>query len=188
MEVEINTVINTHNYALLGDHARFIAKRYPDAVAVTMSFIAPTGFCVVSKKTIPKIRDVQPHLFEAIEVLAAAGICVMLPDRCGIPLCTVRGYEKHHEGLMTTPFAGHGRVSSDHTKFDGCERCVWNDRCIGYWKKCVDLHGGDEFVPVTQPVDVEPQPLPYRIASAEQVERFMEEERRRLAASSQDPG
>lgn len=180
VEIGLNTVINGANYTLLPDHARFVAERFPDLVDITLSYVAPTGYCEVNAKNIPKIADVQPYLFEAIDILVDAGVTVKLPDRCGIPLCTVRGYERYHEALMGLPYSGTGVVTDDHFKHEGCGDCVWNDRCIGYWKKCVELHGHDELVPLTEPVEVEPQAIPYAGMSVAAIRDFLVAENERL--------
>ncbi len=184
VEVELNTVINQFNYALLAEHAAFIVERFPEIVAVTLSYVAPTGFCRVSRETIPRIRDVQPHLFAALDVFAAAGVTAILPDRCGIPLCTVRGYEHHHEALMGAPFAGGGLVTDDHTTAPGCQDCVWNDRCIGWWRRSVELWGTDDLVPVLEAVEVDPQRLPYAGLASGEVRRFLLEEAARLRSGA----
>jgi pyruvate-formate lyase-activating enzyme len=188
IEVELNTVINTVNYACLGDHARFIVREFPEITAISLSYIAPTGFCVVSEQTIPRVRDVQPHLFEALDVLSAAGIHANVPERCGIPLCTVRGYERHHEAVQPGPFAGTGIVTDDHAKREDCNRCFWNTRCIGHWKAVVDLYGWDDFQPVLEPVEVVALPIPYRGATPELVEEFMRREAARLKKTAPPPG
>ena len=184
VEVEVNTVINQLNFSSLPEHAAFIVERFPEVAAVSLSFVAPTGFCHVTHKTIPRIRDVQPFLFRALDVFRHAGMTAIIPDRCGIPLCTVPGYESHHEALMASPFAGTGLVTEDHMKHDGCASCVWNQRCIGYWRRSVDLWGTDDLIPVTEPVDVQPQAMPYAALERGAIERFLADEVDRLAGAA----
>lgn len=181
VEVELNVVINQYNHAALAEHATFIVERFPEIVAVTLSYIAPTGFCRISRDTIPRIRDVQPHLFAALDIFEAAGVTAILPDRCGIPLCTVPGYEHHHEALMGAPFAGTGLVTDDHAKPPSCSTCTWNNRCIGWWTASLELWGPDDLVPVTTPIEVDPQRLPYAGLGDGDIRRFLTEEAARLA-------
>jgi pyruvate-formate lyase-activating enzyme len=180
VEVEMNTVINPMNFAHLGVHARFVAKTFPEIVAISLSFVAPTGFCVASERTIPSIKEVQPHLFEALDVFQQANIPAIIPDRCGIPLCTVRGYEHHHEALMRSPFAGSGILTDDHQKHAGCKRCVWDERCIGYWKDAIAVHGDAALVPVEEEVDVEPIRMPYTNLKTNDISQYWESEKGRL--------
>jgi hypothetical protein len=81
---------------------------------------------------------------------------------------------------MASPFAGTGLVTDDHTKHAGCTTCVWNNRCIGYWKKAVDLWGTEDLIPVTEPVDVSAQPMPYAALERGQIEAFLRDESERL--------
>jgi len=142
-------VLHDENLADLIDYLTFVYRRFDRKatptwhghVGVTLSFVSPVGWTLEHLERIPRITDAAPVLAEALTLAEALGLDVHVPGLCGVPLCTMPGYESYFD-----EFRGGTPPNLDtRTKLPACEGCHLWDRCSGYWKVYFELHGTDEI-------------------------------------------
>lgn len=143
IRVTLNFVINTLNYTELPDFVELINMEFSNNCKIIFSYIAPTGNAEDNTVIIPQITDVLPYLKSAFKKCVRYDINSSMPERCGIPLCVLRGFEKIHQSFhfMNSP------VYNDKTKPEKCTVCKWDTICTGLWNIYVELYGIDEIIP-----------------------------------------
>ena len=165
IKVHLNFVLHDENLADLSDYLTFVYRRFDRRatptwhghVGVTLSFVSPVGWTLENLDRIPKIRDAAPVLAAGLKLAEALGLEVHVPGLCGVPLCTMPGYEEYFDEFR----GGQPPTLDTRTKLPVCEGCQYNDRCSGYWKVYLDLHGADGIGPYAhRPWGRDPQPRP----------------------------
>ena len=137
------TTLNQDEIELLPD---FLYNLLGTGYGITYSFVAPTGRARHNLYLIPKISDIVESLQNAIIRAEQLGIPVMIPENCGFPRCILPKYfhvfeaTKYRKAIKDIP--------EDHIKFSDCNKCIFNNTCIGMWNVYVERYGDTEFRPV----------------------------------------
>jgi MoaA/NifB/PqqE/SkfB family radical SAM enzyme len=111
-------------------------------------------------EVVPRYTDVLPHVRRAIDRHGRHALLYFE----AIPLCLMRGYEKHVAeyacGALKRP-AVHKQLDMEtrdwqearreqKAKFEQCARCTWDELCEGPWREYPEHFGSEEFVPVVR--------------------------------------
>jgi hypothetical protein len=167
IKVHLNFVLHDENLPDLLDYLTFVYRRFDRQatptwhghVGVTLSFVSPIGWTLEHLDRVPRITDAAPVLAEALTLAEALGLEVHVPGLCGLPMCTMPGFEAYFdENRGGTP-----PKLDTRTKLDVCTTCPHEAKCSGYWKVYFDLYGTDEIGPGARPWGrdgAEPEPAP----------------------------
>ncbi len=139
--LSINIVINSINYKILPEHARFIVEDL-GVTKIVFSFASPVCSALKNPSIIPKISDVIPYLKTAMDYLIKKDISFCIPGRCGIPLCFLQGYENFCDEYNEPE---RWRDCEDKIKLSSCQGCILDNICNGIWQEYINIHGEDEF-------------------------------------------
>jgi len=146
MEVVLNFVITTLNVDELGDFPEFVSDTFGTSAAIELSVVAPTERAWENFHMVPRVSTIVPQLAQALDSSKALDIHAEVPEVCGVPMCALPDRRDH--------FVAFGRrekvtsLNEDHIKGSSCTGCVFDDICIGVWRRYVDAYGFDEFQPV----------------------------------------
>jgi pyruvate-formate lyase-activating enzyme len=150
VRVWLNFVVHTHNMADLHDFLLWVYRRWERTrphwhghVGVTLSYVAPIGWTLEHMEIVPRLTDAAPHLARALDLAEAVDLKVRVPGLCGVPLCTMPGYESFLDESRG------GAVPRLDTRawVPACEGCGFRDRCSGYWTAYFDRFGTEEIGP-----------------------------------------
>ncbi len=147
LNVITNCVINRLNQNEPPEYVRGLRERWPQLTGRVFSFMAPVAAALRNMEYMPRISDVLPPLRAALDDCIARGEMVRVAGVCGLPLCTLRGYEPvcdESANPVGVP------VNADRVKPPGCAECVQAPRCSGVWRRYVEQHGDGEFVAVRE--------------------------------------
>lgn len=148
IQVNLNCVIHRDNLPHLVDYLRFFHEHFvrdvsTDAgrITFTLSFISPIGWTLEHMDLVPRISVAAPILAEALVEAERLHMDVHIPGLCGLPACTLPGFEAHLDELRSdTPPSIPAR-----TYVAACETCSWRPRCSGYWSVYLDAYGDGEL-------------------------------------------
>ena len=144
--VETNFVLSRMNLDEPLAYVRWLRARFEGRIARRVfSFVAPVGAELHNLALMPRLSEALPPLCEALDECLAKGEPVRVAGVCGVPLCTLPGYEHVSDEADNPPGVP---LADDRTKPARCASCAHEARCSGFWKKYVELYGGDELVPV----------------------------------------
>ena len=151
--VKINIVITKLNYKHLAEHLLYLSRNF-NISEIRLSFILLEGFAGQSpEKVAVSMKEVSPYLVKALEVAKDKVNCFVY----NIPPCLLQGYEEFVNDLddLNTYLIGSGfdtylnqSQKEEKTKPRVCEKCLYNSRCFGVWKKYVQVFGLKEIKPV----------------------------------------
>ncbi len=153
IKININTVVNSLNYAQLPKFVDFVAKNFPKAT-INFSVAQPVGNAWEKPSIVPKYSKIKPFLLEAAAKCEKRGIWFSNPF-CGVPPCFFSGFEKNclelevfkencaDQKVETTKCA-----VSEKVKGPKCKECDFDFACFGVWKNYAKLYGTKELVPV----------------------------------------
>ncbi len=144
----VNFVFCQKNHENFPTYVEMVHARWPNA-AIVVSFVAgSTDVVPRSKNLIPRYSDVIPYLSEGMRTAERIGTQVLgFESMCGIPLCLVPSDLMHYFELAEVD------DDFDRGEFietDACKRCDLYGRCFGVRRGYVELHGTEEFHPVTR--------------------------------------
>jgi MoaA/NifB/PqqE/SkfB family radical SAM enzyme len=138
VEVQIVVVLTRLNLAELPALIRRLAGEYPWARQVTVSPMAPVGDGARHVELMPRLGALAGPLREAIDVATAAGMHLIVPARCGAPLCAMpAGYEAFNQDHRNVPG---DNVEPGKGKLPACATCKWDSRCTGTWSAYLARH------------------------------------------------
>ncbi|MBS1266473.1 MAG: 7,8-dihydro-6-hydroxymethylpterin dimethyltransferase [Candidatus Woesearchaeota archaeon] len=160
ISIQINIVINKHNYKVLPQITNFFMKKGISKFC----FVYPTyeGNAKENFEEIGvKMTEVAPYLRESLDMLDEKGMdkniclnitqCVLNPEGKNI-----YSIVKKFDTVVSTP-SGTDNIddaNKEHfVKIDACKKCVYNLECMGLWKNYVNLFGTDEIKPVLERLD-----------------------------------
>ncbi|MCB9682087.1 MAG: radical SAM protein [Alphaproteobacteria bacterium] len=162
VRVQLNHVLHTVNLPHLDAFIRYVHALQRELVVhgsqshlgLTLSFVSPIGETLSHDEIVPPIADAAPALARALAVAEALGSDVHVPGLCGLPLCTMPGWE-----TFLDEYRG-GDVPALPTRryVAACDGCGWRSRCSGYWSHALDLHGDDQLGPGPRPWGRDPEP------------------------------
>jgi pyruvate-formate lyase-activating enzyme len=140
-----NFVINRLNQDQPPEYVRGLRERWPQITGRVFSFMAPVAAALRNMDYLPRISDALPPLRAALDDCIAKGEMVRVAGVCGLPLCTMRGYEAVCDE-STNPIGV--PLNADRVKPPGCAECMHAARCSGVWQRYVERYGDGEFVAV----------------------------------------
>ncbi len=142
----ITHVVCEQNRHVLEDYVRWVAAEFPTIRELDFSFVVPSGRGTeAGRETIPRASEAAPQLLGAARLAQALGLKVRVQEPCGIPTCLLPELREFAERYGTVD---PGHTEPDKVKFDHCARCPWATRCSGVFRRYLELHGTDEFLPV----------------------------------------
>jgi MoaA/NifB/PqqE/SkfB family radical SAM enzyme len=153
-----NTVATRQNMRHLPALARLLVDLGVDQFQI--AFPHPTGHAATYfNGVVPRMRDLAPHVIDALQVGIAAGVRCMAE---ALPYCQLPGFERYAAELHIPPteIAYDGFVVPDYqrdrmergkTRFPQCAPCRFEPMCEGPWRGYPETVGGDEFQPVPGP-------------------------------------
>jgi hypothetical protein len=145
LEVVTNFVINALNIEEPPAYVAFLRERFRGAIqGRVFSFMAPVAAALENLSLLPRIAEALPPLRAALDDCVRAEERVRVAGVCGLPLCTLPGYEQLSDEVDNPPGTP---LADDRMKLDGCAHCVHEPRCSGVWRRYVERYGGAEFVP-----------------------------------------
>ncbi|MFH1510430.1 MAG: radical SAM protein [Candidatus Woesearchaeota archaeon] len=150
--IEITTAIVKSNYQVLKDIVKLAVDMQVDQH--NMNFVIPWGSAWIHKRgLIPKISDVIPYLFDAINY-----------DKChkrivkkiaNIPFCFMKGYEEYisevAEGRIDImnpqgdPFDYQNHRRAKKCNMEACKDCQRYHLCEGMYYEYIEIYGDSEF-------------------------------------------
>lgn len=145
VDVELNCVVNRHNFRELEEVARFVCNELSRITSITFSFVAPLGRAQDNEVLVPPISEAAPYLRAALLTCEEAGLAALVPGRCGIPLCFLPGLERFFVDYQLRHEAPPMRSTADREKTSLCSGCRFDEQCHGLWAAYAKLHGTDEI-------------------------------------------
>jgi pyruvate-formate lyase-activating enzyme len=147
VRVHANCVTNRLNMDHLEETVRFVAAELPRVKGMTLSFVAALGRATNRPDIVPKISEAAPAMAAALLAGEALGLPILVPGRCGIPLCFLPGLERFFveyrlRGFLETKGP---RVLEDRVKLDDCAQCPSDASCQGLWPNYAAMYGVDEL-------------------------------------------
>ena len=154
-------VITALNWRALPAYAAFVAKNFPEAGAVTFSYMFPAEHLRAGLGLYPRLGPAAAPLAEGARLLQARGLRVEL-SACGvIPLCLARGSERIllntalEKRFMTfdtmkmepRPFLDADFNGRTKKKAPRCAGCFVDRACGGIWKFYAGKFGLSELRP-----------------------------------------
>jgi MoaA/NifB/PqqE/SkfB family radical SAM enzyme len=148
IQVNLNCVVHRENLHDVPAYLAFFHKHFVRKAptgrghfTITLSFVSPIGWTLENLDLIPRISDAAPVLAKALRLAEHLDLDVHVPGLCGLPACTMPGYEQHLDELKSdTPPSIPAR-----TYVAACDSCSWRPKCSGYWSVYIDQHGDGEF-------------------------------------------
>jgi cyclic pyranopterin phosphate synthase len=140
----LNHVTTRDNLAGLVDYVEFAHRELGTGSYITFSMMSPQGWGIDRIDLIPRISEFTQHLAPALQRAGELGIPGHVPGLCGVPLCTMPGFESHFLEYTQTG------VPDLQTRSYGpeCADCRWRSRCSGFWSDYLAHHGTDELIAV----------------------------------------
>jgi ferredoxin/pyruvate-formate lyase-activating enzyme len=144
-----NSVITKKNYRYLPQLVEMLAGL--GVQNVNLSFVQIIGAAATYQKAlIPRIKDVLPHLRQAVDLGVGLGLRVGIG---GLPYCVLKGYE-HHFGVDDLTYIENSDQGQDnitsrspYAKADACTRCAYNAVCLGMQDEYLRQYGEEELEP-----------------------------------------
>jgi MoaA/NifB/PqqE/SkfB family radical SAM enzyme len=138
VEVQLVVVLTRLNLAELPALIRRLARDFPWVRQVTVSPMAPIGDGARHVGLMPRLDALADPLREAIDVARGGGLDLIVPARCGAPLCAMpAGYEDFNQESRNVPG---DNVEPSKSKLPACAGCKWDSRCTGTWSAYLAHH------------------------------------------------
>lgn len=145
LRVAVNFVVCRQNLEEIGQFVEYLAGLSPRPYLVSFSFVAPSGLAWENRgTTIPPAKEAAPRLLAALTRACELGLNVVHSEYCGIPTCVAPGLREFAEP-HTDDRPMH--VPQDKAKLSRCNKCEWDSRCSGIFKRYLELYGDKEFGP-----------------------------------------
>jgi MoaA/NifB/PqqE/SkfB family radical SAM enzyme len=119
---------------------------HPRISQVTVSPMAPVGDGVAHVDLVPRPDELREPLRRAFALAEARGLTLRIPSRCGTPLCVMpEGTERWNDEHDNRPGL---TLEAGKAKLPQCVECVYEERCTGLWRACLERWGPDVVTPV----------------------------------------
>ena len=152
--VVTNTVINKLNYKDLPRLALLVSDL--DIHYVKMSFIRPLGCAERHRKQVfLRMRDAVPYVKSAAQRLIGLKRNFVIQE---IPPCVMNGYTEYIRKGSKMPHIDAGRLDAGgflqkyerggNIKLTQCQKCSYDNICLGPWQEYVNYFGDGEFRPL----------------------------------------
>ncbi|MBW1811311.1 MAG: radical SAM protein [Deltaproteobacteria bacterium] len=144
IEVRFNYVITTKNMTGIVDMVRFVAEHYEhQGTHICLSFVSLQGWALDHLELVPRISQVTKEVSQALELGKRLGLDLRIPGLCGMPICTLPGYEEYFDEYHDD---NPPRLQNRSYLAD-CRECDFRSRCSGFWTAYFDHFGSQEFGP-----------------------------------------
>jgi pyruvate-formate lyase-activating enzyme len=122
-----------------------VATDYPHVRGVVLSPVAPVGDATGQPHLLLPYDQLSVHMTAALERAAARGLEAHVPDRCGMPPCTLPASVRHHHEAAR----GRGQpIEPGKSKPDRCRACSLDRTCGGAWTAYLDHFGDRALLPI----------------------------------------
>jgi len=157
--VENNTVITQKNYRYLPELAELLiglGVSYYEFILVNPITIR---YCFGSRfgEFVPQLHKIEKYVHKALDIGIKRGIWCTAE---GIPLCYMKGYEKHVTELnmvpermilgpsRAVPDVNKSRIEKSKIKGEKCKKCRYYLICEGIWGHYAEYYGTGELKPI----------------------------------------
>ncbi|MCP4805201.1 MAG: radical SAM protein [Proteobacteria bacterium] len=149
----LNSVIVKQNAGQLAEMARLFVQL--DVSQFQFAFVHALGSAGTHfESVVPRYRDIQQQLHQALAIGQAAGVRCMTE---AVPLCWMKEWEEFvAERIMPdlalvepdreVPSYTDYRLRLGKAHGPPCEDCTWSHRCEGPWREYPERFGWEEFV------------------------------------------
>ena len=159
VEIQISHVINSLNYRDTVDFVKFMKEKFPEINFFYFGFIRPNGRTQENKWLVPKISEIDLHLYKLFNFCKQNKIAFAVE---GLPLCYMQGFEEYcaeTQRLLSKPvfYIGSNDVKEDahkdvieknKSKSSVCNHCFLNEICAGLWREYAEMYGLEELFPI----------------------------------------
>ena len=147
VQVQVNCVITGGNRDALRELPALIARRWPGAVALNLSWAhASSELVPLSSDITPGLADLRDEIGATVAACARFGVTFRgLDGQCGLPLCMP---DPDWLALERLPRLPRRDPPPGFVKIDGCLTCAWDARCVGLRQGYAQLHGTGELRPI----------------------------------------
>ena len=167
-KIHIIHVINSLNYKDLPEFINYINDLALQIVWLNLSIVVPEGWAWENKWIIPRMNDIKPFLIKAMERCKKYNIKFDVSEI--VPLCIVNGFEEH--AISTLFKTSNLEIVDDYltgkrnlnfinpasnyaAKAPQCQKCTFNNICVGFYPRLKELYGTSDFQPRTDnPISV----------------------------------
>lgn len=139
-------VLTRFNLDRAADLVAYVGDTLPHVSLMTISPMAPVGDGATNTQALPRMADLTPAFADIFAAADRHGVQVIVPTRCGAPLCVMpRPYlERNHEHANPDGIGLEPAKSKPAT----CRACVYDARCAGVWTGYLDTYGAADLVPI----------------------------------------
>ena len=161
-EIHMIHVINSLNFKDLQEFIDFENELKLPKLYLNLSIVVPEGWAWGNKWIIPKIRDIEPYLQQAMKRCQEYGIKFDVSEI--VPLCIMQNFEEHAVSTLFKlskmkilddyytgqRFLDFANPSSEYAqKAPQCKNCTFDKICAGFYPRLKKLYGIDDFQPRT---------------------------------------
>ena len=161
VNLRIIHVITAATYRYLPQYMRFVAARLPHVRSLDLLLDQHAGRGLRHPAIVPRLSDVKPFLWEALDIAEAEGIeannaLTIPPCFMGKRMNQTLEYQRLTASrlLHLPPDPYTELLKKEKIKGAQCSDCVLDGVCFGVWKGYAKRYGTDELTPVTG--DIEP--------------------------------
>lgn len=158
--VETNTVISKPNYKFLPEIQQFFVEIKVDNSEYVFLDPDPSGYAYTYfDEMVVKYSDMEPYLHKALDIAIKNNVKHAVTQY--VPLCFMKGYEKHIGELFFEPEHIEHRAPEfvdlnvvkhrqevARVKGPQCDDCKYVNICEGIWKQYAKKVGVGELVPI----------------------------------------
>ena len=150
-------VITAATYRYLPQYMRFVAEHLPHVRSMDLLLDQHAGRGLKHPAIVPRLSDVQPFLWEALDIAEARGI--EANNALTIPPCfmgtrikqTLEFQRLTASKLLDLPPDPYNDIlQREKTKGPQCASCTLDGVCFGVWNGYAKRHGTDELTPITK--------------------------------------
>lgn len=157
-ETSLNIVTNSLNFRFLVEYVEFARIKFPWSPLISFSFAQCCDTVVENPGIVPKLSQAVRYLKKAWAKCLEHEMKFTNPH-CGIPVCFAPEYRLF--SLEFTQLAERtdflktemDKNRTEKAKPPQCARCVYDSRCLGFWRGYFKIHGAGEFAPVEKEVE-----------------------------------
>jgi MoaA/NifB/PqqE/SkfB family radical SAM enzyme len=143
-DLRLNYVVCASNHALIEEHVRLVAARWPVA-ELSISFVAPsTDLVPRDASLIPRYTDALPAIRRAVALAAELGVRITgFESMCGLPLCLA---PTDPANVASLP-----EITDDRGEFvrgEACASCDVATKCWGLRSGYAAIYGTSELTAI----------------------------------------
>jgi len=146
LTTSVSIVIYSGNYMQLPETAKFV-DNIGNISTICFLFIRPNQDVFNIKGLIPKISEVRPSLFKAMNYCETNNISFWVQ---AIPPCHLEKYKRnnYHFNMNEEQINNEIRTNDYGAKSARCKTCIYDNNCVGLTKGYAELYGTSELNPI----------------------------------------